>query len=394
METETIAQAALAMVTLPDDVNFLEAIVLPRDQVYLGRGVRRQIGGNRDVFGRSEPLPLVDERRRFPAGDEAANVFQESLQVPLGDMRRGRRDVRRDDHIGHRPKRRIPRKRLDLKHIQCGAGNFPGLKRGHKVVQIDDRSAADVDEVSGRFHHLEFVAAKELISLGRVRRGNHHEIALSQQIEQPSRRPNFGQDTGNFSAAGIDAENSHSERSGPAADFRPDVSDADHAKRAVGKVQMMPIDFADEGRPRDKIRAARFAADRLPVMVALLVAVQMEVSRETQNKTHHVVGDHIGKQSPACCSARRDARRARRTGNVRDWQSASAPSASCPALEQARSDLSEKRVGVDDLVERFGFIARVNDGHFSGRSDDLRESLSFDGGKHQQLHGASEIDSM
>jgi hypothetical protein len=38
METETIAQAALAMVTLPEDVNFLEAIVLPRDQVYLGRG--------------------------------------------------------------------------------------------------------------------------------------------------------------------------------------------------------------------------------------------------------------------------------------------------------------------------------------------------------------------
>ena len=30
--------AALAMVTLPPDVNFLEAIVLPKDQPYLGRG--------------------------------------------------------------------------------------------------------------------------------------------------------------------------------------------------------------------------------------------------------------------------------------------------------------------------------------------------------------------
>lgn len=38
MSSETIARAALAMVTLPADVNFLEAIVLPRDQVYLGRG--------------------------------------------------------------------------------------------------------------------------------------------------------------------------------------------------------------------------------------------------------------------------------------------------------------------------------------------------------------------
>ena len=38
MSMETIANAALAMVTVPADVNFLEAIVLPRDQEYLGRG--------------------------------------------------------------------------------------------------------------------------------------------------------------------------------------------------------------------------------------------------------------------------------------------------------------------------------------------------------------------
>jgi NAD(P)-dependent dehydrogenase (short-subunit alcohol dehydrogenase family) len=38
MDIDTIAQAALAMVTLPPDVNFLEAIVLPREQEYLGRG--------------------------------------------------------------------------------------------------------------------------------------------------------------------------------------------------------------------------------------------------------------------------------------------------------------------------------------------------------------------
>lgn len=38
MSIETIAQAALAMLTLPPDVNFLEAIVLPRDQEYLARG--------------------------------------------------------------------------------------------------------------------------------------------------------------------------------------------------------------------------------------------------------------------------------------------------------------------------------------------------------------------
>jgi hypothetical protein len=38
MSVETIARAALAMLLVPADVNFLEAIVLPRDQDYLGRG--------------------------------------------------------------------------------------------------------------------------------------------------------------------------------------------------------------------------------------------------------------------------------------------------------------------------------------------------------------------
>ncbi|HUG94095.1 MAG TPA: SDR family NAD(P)-dependent oxidoreductase [Planctomycetaceae bacterium] len=38
MDIDTIAQAALAMVTVPPDVTFLEAIVLPREQAYLGRG--------------------------------------------------------------------------------------------------------------------------------------------------------------------------------------------------------------------------------------------------------------------------------------------------------------------------------------------------------------------
>lgn len=38
MSIDTISQAAMAMLRLPREVNFLEAIVLPRDQLYLGRG--------------------------------------------------------------------------------------------------------------------------------------------------------------------------------------------------------------------------------------------------------------------------------------------------------------------------------------------------------------------
>lgn len=38
MSSETIARAALAMLQVPPDVNFLDAIVLPTQQLYLGRG--------------------------------------------------------------------------------------------------------------------------------------------------------------------------------------------------------------------------------------------------------------------------------------------------------------------------------------------------------------------
>ena len=38
MAMEEIADAALHMAALPPHVNFLEAIVLPTEQLYLGRG--------------------------------------------------------------------------------------------------------------------------------------------------------------------------------------------------------------------------------------------------------------------------------------------------------------------------------------------------------------------
>ncbi|MBI1345035.1 SDR family NAD(P)-dependent oxidoreductase [bacterium] len=38
MHSEVIADAAFAMINLPPDINFLEAIVLPASQAYLGRG--------------------------------------------------------------------------------------------------------------------------------------------------------------------------------------------------------------------------------------------------------------------------------------------------------------------------------------------------------------------
>ena len=38
MEVEDIVRAAMTMLTMPHNVNFLEAIVLPNAQLYVGRG--------------------------------------------------------------------------------------------------------------------------------------------------------------------------------------------------------------------------------------------------------------------------------------------------------------------------------------------------------------------
>ena len=38
MEVDSIVRAAMTMLTMPDNVNFLEAIVLPNEQLYVGRG--------------------------------------------------------------------------------------------------------------------------------------------------------------------------------------------------------------------------------------------------------------------------------------------------------------------------------------------------------------------
>ncbi len=38
MDVENIAQTVLLMATLPEDVNMLKAIVIPNEQLYIGRG--------------------------------------------------------------------------------------------------------------------------------------------------------------------------------------------------------------------------------------------------------------------------------------------------------------------------------------------------------------------
>ena len=186
METETIAQAALAMVTLPDDVNFLEAIVLPRGPARTSaadepvRDEARRIRGDRDVVGLARNhLPLVDERGRIFAGDEAGGcspaasaVWRSAMCVEAAAMC-GVMITLGIDHRGDRPGNG------SISNTSRAAPAIvPGLQRRHQVGQIDDRPAADVDEIAVGFICRNLSPAEELVSLRRVRGGDHHEIAL------------------------------------------------------------------------------------------------------------------------------------------------------------------------------------------------------------------------
>ena len=75
-----------------------------------------------------EPAAFVDEGRGIVAGNKSANVSQQCFGMPLGDPRRRRRHVRRDDDVGHFPQRMIGRQRLDLEHVQPRAGDLTGFE--------------------------------------------------------------------------------------------------------------------------------------------------------------------------------------------------------------------------------------------------------------------------
>ena len=55
----------------------------------------------------------------------------------------------------------VERQRLDVEHVEAGAGDLLSLQRGDQRRLVDDRAARGVDEIGRRLHQREFGGADQ-----------------------------------------------------------------------------------------------------------------------------------------------------------------------------------------------------------------------------------------
>src|SRR5262245_9221103 len=132
---------------------------------------------------RSIPLLLIHHVAQWLAPDEPANIVEKQIQVPACDAGRVTGNVwREDDAPRHFPKRVIRRQWFCFENIESGTGNLTGFQCCDQIVQDNDGAAADVDEAGVAFHLAELRSLKHRCRLRCVRRCDHDEIALSEQL--------------------------------------------------------------------------------------------------------------------------------------------------------------------------------------------------------------------
>ena len=187
----------------------------------------------------SEPETFVGESQEGLAIYEAANIFQEGFQMTFGNTGRGGGDMGRDDYVFHLPERVICRQRFDLEDVECGAGDLFLLQSGGEILQINDGTAADVDQVCGRFHLAKLSGAKQFFGLWCMRSSDDDKITDGQEVGQAVDVPDVIDDAGHFAGEGIDGVNSHAERSGAVTDFRADGAGAHDTEGTVGRCRWL-----------------------------------------------------------------------------------------------------------------------------------------------------------
>ena len=215
-------------------------------------------------------IALLTTFRSGSPRDEAAHVVQQHRQVPLGDARRIAGHVRRqDDAFVHAPQRMIGRQRLRLEDVQGRPGDLPGLQGRRQVGQIDDGSAADVDEVGRRASSAGTAAGGTASpSRGVCGAAITTKSLCAQQVGQPLRPPQR-RHAGRRLASAPDRP---PRRASPKASARRAISapmraQADDAERAVGQVQVGAVDGVDDagpGREADALRPRRRPAPTAP----------------------------------------------------------------------------------------------------------------------------------
>ena len=169
-------------------------------------------------------------------------------------LRRGPADVRREDDVRQptHDAREVVRVALRLLRIDVerSARELLGFDRGRERVEIDDRPAAQVDEVRALLHHRELGGADHALRLRRLRHVQRDEVARAQQrlervdglvVPHRERGPD------------VIGDDAHAHRLGEHADLRADVPVADDAERLAahfegGGRDLAPLPLVDLAR--------------------------------------------------------------------------------------------------------------------------------------------------
>ena len=327
----------------------------------------------------SEPELLIGQGDEGLAVDETADILQQGFQVPFGDVCRSGGDVRGDDDVVHLPEGMIRGQGFDFEDIQTGAGDVAFLQCDGQILQIDDRAAADVDQVAGVLHLLELGRAEQFFSLGSMRCCDDDEVADGEQVFEPIEVPDFIDGAGNFADKGIDGADPHAEGGSAVTDFRTDRASTNHAEGAVREVHVAAVDFADLSRSGDEVGFSGDTADGLPDRMGLLTNVAMQVAGETEYEAEHMVGDDIVEQAAHICELAGVIGQFRKNVVLQAGSGGLHPFQFFSRSQQIGSDLAEERLGVSDFCERFVQILGVDDFQFVRNALEAGESSGVDG---------------
>src|SRR5579864_4394946 len=89
---------------------------------------------------------LLDDAHGL-AIDKGADVVDDVGEIVLVVLPADIAEMGRDHDIVHAPERMIERQRLDVEHVEAGAGNATLIKGRDQRLFLDDRTARGVDEI-------------------------------------------------------------------------------------------------------------------------------------------------------------------------------------------------------------------------------------------------------
>jgi hypothetical protein len=194
----------------------------------------------------------VDRGRQIAGEQRVAHRTADLQAHPLLRLRRGRGEVRREDHALELAERRVGGERLDREHVQRRATDallFDRLRQRYGVYQL---TARRVHEHRGGLHELEPRGVDQVVRLLRVGHVQRDHVRLAQQLVERQQlelqlRGALGREVG------VVPHHVHAERARQLRHVPADAAQADDADRLaaeLGALEPLAVPFTAAHRFR------------------------------------------------------------------------------------------------------------------------------------------------